>query len=81
MGALCLAHGVQLSLGVHEQGNDQTVKTQHFGENENQDHADEETRLLGRAADACIADDADGESEVGTSVVSLVGGGYSQGGN
>jgi len=36
--------------------------TQDFGENENQNHADEETRLLGSATDASIADDADGKA-------------------
>lgn len=36
--------------------------TQHFSENENQDHADEQTRLLGCAADTGVTDDADGET-------------------
>ncbi len=36
--------------------------TQDFGENENQNHADEETGLLGRATDAGVTDDADGKS-------------------
>ena len=33
--------------------------TQHFGENKNQDHANEQPRLLGRASDTGITDDAD----------------------
>lgn len=53
------------SLGVHEQCYDQTVETQHFGENENQDHADEETGLLSCATDTSITDDTDGKSVIG----------------
>ena len=36
-------------------------RTQHFGENEDQNHADEEPRLLRRTTHAGITDDADGE--------------------
>lgn len=38
--------------------------TEYFGENEDQDHADEETRLLRTAADAGVTDDADGEAGI-----------------
>ena len=41
----------------------EVARTQDFGENENQNHADEETRLLGGSPDAGVADYADGESE------------------
>ena len=57
-----LAAGVERGLGVHEKGNNETVKTQDFGENENQDHADEETGLLGSSADTSITDNANGET-------------------
>lgn len=41
---------------------EQAKRTQDFGENENEDHADEQTRLLGRSAHASVPDDADGEA-------------------
>lgn len=47
---------------VHVNGNNQAVETQHFSENENQDHADEQTRLLCRATDTGIAHNADREA-------------------
>lgn len=37
-------------------------RTQDFGENENQDHADEEAGLLGSTTDTGITNDADGET-------------------
>jgi len=47
---------------VHEKGNDESVQSQDLSENENQDHADEQPRLLRRAPHAGVADDADGET-------------------
>lgn len=41
------SHEFFLILGVEEDGNDETVETQYFGEDEDQDHTDEETGLLG----------------------------------
>ena len=38
------------------------VRTQDFGENENKNHADEETRLLGGTPDTGITDDTNGEA-------------------
>ena len=38
------------------------VPTQHFGENENQNHANEETRLLGSSTDTSITDNANGKA-------------------
>jgi hypothetical protein len=49
-------------LGVHEKGNDESVKTQNFGENENQDHSDEQPGLLGSSAHTSITDDSNGET-------------------
>uniref|UniRef100_A0A8W7P8J1 Uncharacterized protein n=1 Tax=Anopheles coluzzii TaxID=1518534 RepID=A0A8W7P8J1_ANOCL len=43
-------------------GDDQTVQTQHFGENEDQDHTDEQSRLLGSTTDTGVTDDTDGET-------------------
>jgi hypothetical protein len=57
----CLA-AVRASLCVHEQGNNETVKTQDFGENEDKNHSDEESGLLCGSADTSIADDSDGET-------------------
>jgi hypothetical protein len=50
------------SLSVHEQGNNETVETQDFGENENQNHSDEQPGLLGSSAHTGITDNSDGET-------------------
>lgn len=47
---------------VQVDGDDQTVQTQDFGEDENQNHTDEQSGLLGRTADTGVTDDADGET-------------------
>ena len=49
-------------LGVHEKGNDESVKTQDFSENENENHSDEQPRLLGRSTDTGVTHDSDGET-------------------
>uniref|UniRef100_A0A182QBB2 Uncharacterized protein n=1 Tax=Anopheles farauti TaxID=69004 RepID=A0A182QBB2_9DIPT len=49
-------------LRVQVDGDDQTVQTQHFGENEDQDHTDEQSRLLGSTTDTGVTDDTDGET-------------------
>jgi len=59
---LLFASDIRRALAIHEQRYDQPVETQHFGENENQDHADEESWLLGCAAHTCVADDTDCEA-------------------
>ena len=51
-----------LRLDVQENGDDEAVQTQHFGENENEDHSDEEAGLLRGAAHTGVAHDADGEA-------------------
>lgn len=48
--------------GVQEDGDDEAVQAQDLSEDEDEDHADEEAGLLGRAAHARVADDADGEA-------------------
>lgn len=58
------AFDIRRALGVHEEGDNQAVETQDFGENENQDHADEQSWLLSCAADTCIADDTDCEARL-----------------
>jgi len=57
-----LLAGVLASLGVHEQGNNESVKTQNFGENENQDHSDEQPGLLGSSSYTSVTDNTDGET-------------------
>lgn len=57
-----LADGIGGGLGVHEKCDDKTVKTQDFGENEDQDHADEESRLLSGSTDTGVTDDSDGKT-------------------
>lgn len=41
-----LAGDICLGLGVHKKCHNETVKTQNFGENENQNHTDEQSWLL-----------------------------------
>lgn len=47
---------------VQVDGDDQTVQTQDFGENEDQNHTDKQSGLLGGTADTGVTDDADGET-------------------
>jgi len=47
---------------VQVNGHNQTVETQHFGEDENQDHADEQTRLLCCSPHTGVSHDADRET-------------------
>jgi hypothetical protein len=63
----CLASSVEAGLGVHEQGNNETVQTQDFGENENQNHADEQTGLLSSSSHTGITDNTDGKASSKTS--------------
>lgn len=49
-------------LDVEENGNDQTVESQHLGEDQNKDHSDEETGLLGCTADSGVSDNTDSEA-------------------
>jgi hypothetical protein len=59
----CLAADVLArSLGVHEQGHDETVQTQDFGENEDQNHSDEQPGLLGGSSDTSVTDNSDGKT-------------------
>jgi hypothetical protein len=51
---------VSLIFRVQVNSDDEAVETEDLGENEDEDHADEEAGLLGRAAHAGVADDADG---------------------
>ena len=47
--------------GVQVDGDNKPIKTQHFSENEDQNHSYKETRLLGRPADAGVTNDAYGK--------------------
>lgn len=58
--AICLA--LKRRLGVHKQGNDEAVKTQDFGENEDKNHADEQSGLLRSTAHTGITDDTNSET-------------------
>lgn len=55
------------ALGVHEQSNDKTIKTQDFGENKDQDHADKQPGLLGSTTNTSITDNSDSETSSHTS--------------
>jgi len=57
-----LAGNLRGSLGVHEEGDDETIKTQDFSENEDQDHANEESGLLSGTTNTSITHNADSES-------------------
>jgi len=48
--------------GVHDEGDNETIKTQNFGENEDEDHADVETGLLRNTANTRVTDNADGKA-------------------
>jgi hypothetical protein len=54
--------GLVTGLGVHEKGDDETVQTQNFGENENENHSDEKPGLLGSSAHTSITNDSDSEA-------------------
>ena len=43
----------------HDEGNNEPVKTERLGEDQDEDHSHEQLRLLGGAPHACIADHAD----------------------
>lgn len=58
----CLAVHIGLSLRVHQQSDNQSVQTQHFGENENENHADKETGLLSGTTHASITDNSNGKA-------------------
>ncbi|GAC93343.1 ribose-5-phosphate isomerase [Pseudozyma hubeiensis SY62] len=61
------AERVVLRAGVENECDNKTVKTQHFGENEDQDHTDEKTRLLSGTTHTGVTYDADGETSGETS--------------
>ena len=54
------------SFSVHQECNNQAVKTQDFSEDENQDHSDEETWLLCCSADAGVTDNTNRKSRAGS---------------
>jgi len=62
-----LAGDVLAGSRVHEHSDDKTVQTQDFSENENQDHANEESGLLSSTTDTSITNDTDGEASSKTS--------------
>ena len=45
-----------------DKGDYETVEAEHLGEDEDEDHAHEEPRLLGGATHACVPHNADGEA-------------------
>ena len=51
---------LRLAWMTHHDGD--VVRTEHFGENEDEDHADEQPWLLGRASDTSISNDPDREA-------------------
>lgn len=52
---------------VEDKCNNETIETQHFGENQDQDHTNEESGLLSGTAHTGVTDDADGETSGKTS--------------
>lgn len=51
-----------LIFGVEVDGNNETVQTQDLSKNEDQDHTDEETGLLGCPSDTSITNNANGKA-------------------
>lgn len=43
-------------------GNNQTIKSEGFSENENQNHSDEDLLLLSVSSNSCITNDSNGET-------------------
>lgn len=56
------SQGVVLRPGVEDKSNNQSVQTQNFGENENENHSNEKPWLLCGTPDTGITDDADSET-------------------
>jgi len=50
------------SCAVHDQSDDKAVKTQDFGENENENHSDEESWLLSSTPDTSVTDDTNSKA-------------------
>lgn len=48
--------------GVHQQSNNQTVQTQNFGKNQDQNHTNEQSWLLGGTSDTGITDDTNSKA-------------------
>lgn len=48
--------------GGKKQGDDESVETEDFGKDEDEDHSHEQLRLLSHAPDSGISDDSDGKS-------------------
>lgn len=48
--------------GVHDQSHDKTIQPKHFSENEDQNHAHKQPRLLRRTTYASITHDANGKT-------------------
>lgn len=59
-------HVLTLEVGpdsrVQQQGDDQTIQTQHFSENQNQDHSHKQSWLLGSATDAGVSHNTNGKT-------------------
>ncbi len=53
-------HNAPVLFCVEIDSDDQTVETEDLGENKDEDHADEEARLLGGSPNSGITNDADG---------------------
>jgi len=59
------AHGCCPS--VHDKSNNETVETQDFGKNENENHADEKSGLLGSSSYTGVTDNTDSKASSETS--------------
>lgn len=57
-----LTNNVLCCSGVHQQGDNQAVQTQDFCKNQDQDHTDKQSWLLGGTSDTGVTDNADGEA-------------------
>lgn len=57
-----LTSDVLVGSGVQQQGDDQSVQTQDFGENQNQKHSDEQSWLLRGTSDTSVTDNTNGKT-------------------
>lgn len=58
----CLTNDILCSSRVQQQGDNQTVQTQHFGENQDQKHTDEQSWLLSGTSDTGVTNNTNGKT-------------------
>ena len=52
----------ELTFGGHDEGDNEAVESEHLGEDKDEDHANEQSRLLRCSTYSSISDNSDGKS-------------------